>query len=102
MTGIQNNPAVPADVKAQAKVELAGGVPFVSDAQLKSALHKAGVSNQAANAIVDENSTARINGLRSSLSVLAVIALIAVFFSLRIPTEQPASAREDMTIPRAT
>ena len=91
MTGIQNNPAVPADVKSKAQVELAGGVPFVSDADLKAALDKAGVPTQTANAIVDENATARITGLRSSLSVMAVIALIAVFFSLRIPTEQPAA-----------
>jgi hypothetical protein len=48
MTGIQNNPAVPAEVKSKAKVELAGGVPFVSDADLKTALEKAGVSTQAA------------------------------------------------------
>jgi MFS family permease len=94
MTGIQNNPAVPAGVKSKAKVELAGGVPFVSDADLKTALNEAGISNDAANAIVDENATARIEGLRSSLSVMAVIALIAVFFSLRIPTEQPASTPE--------
>jgi hypothetical protein len=92
MTGIQNNPAVPAEVKSKAKVELAGGVPFVSDADLKTALNKAGVPTETANAIVDENATARIDGLRSSLSVMAVIALIAVFFSVRIPTEQPASA----------
>ena len=91
MTGIQNNPGVPAEVKSQAKVQLAGGVPFVSDADLKTALDKAGVPTQAANAIVDENATARIAGLRTSLSVMAIIALIAVFFSLRIPTEQPAS-----------
>ena len=91
MTGIQNNPAVPADVKSKAQVELASGVPFVSDADLKTALDKAGVPTQTANAIVDENATARITGLRSSLSVLAVIALIAVFFSLRIPTEQPSA-----------
>ncbi|MBV9808095.1 MAG: hypothetical protein JO286_12970, partial [Solirubrobacterales bacterium] len=56
---------------------------------LKSALSKAGVSPEATNAIVDQNATARISGLRSSLSVLAIIALIAVFFSLRIPTKQP-------------
>ena len=91
MTGIQNNPAVPAEVKSKAQVELASGVPFVSDADLKTALDKAGVPTQTANAIVDENATARITGLRSSLSVLAVIALIAVFFSLRIPTEQPSA-----------
>jgi len=93
MTGIQNNPAVPADVKSKAKVELAGGVPFVSDADLKTALDKAGVSTHTADAIVEENANARIAGLRSSLSVMAIIALIAVFFSLRIPTEQPASTR---------
>ncbi len=101
MTGIQNNPAVPAEVKSQAKVQLAGGVPFVSDADLKTALNKAGVSTQAANAIVDENATARIDGLRTSLSVMAIIALIAVFFSLRIPAEQPASTREAMIVPPA-
>ena len=31
-----------------------------------------------ANAIVDENATARLDALRSSLSVIAVIALIAL------------------------
>lgn len=95
MTGIQNNPAVPPEVKSEAKVELAGGVPFVSDADLKTSLEKAGISTDAANAIVNENATARIRGLRSSLSVMAIIALIAVFFSLRIPTEQLASTPEE-------
>jgi hypothetical protein len=46
------------------------------------------------NEIVKENETARLDGLRSALSVLAIFALIALFFSRRIPTEQPASATE--------
>jgi MFS family permease len=91
MTGIQNNPAVPESLKSKAKVELAGGVPFVSDADLKTALDKANVPADAANAIVNENEKARIDGLRSSLSVLAIIALIAVLASFRIPTRQPAA-----------
>jgi hypothetical protein len=91
MSGIQNNPAVPASVKSEGQVKLAGGVPFVSDADLKNALEKAGVTGEAATAIVDDNATARIAALRSSLSVLAVIALIALFFSASIPTRQPAS-----------
>jgi hypothetical protein len=45
----------------------------------------------AADAIVDEKATARLDALRASLSVLAVIALIALFFTRRIPTKQPAS-----------
>jgi MFS family permease len=91
ITGIQHNPAVPADVKSKAQVELAGGVPFVSDADLTRALDKAGVAPKTADAIVSENATARIDGLRTALSVLAVIALIALPFSRRIPTEQPSS-----------
>jgi hypothetical protein len=92
MTGIQNNPAVPAEVKSKAKVELASGVPFVSDADLKTALDKAGMPAKSADAIVAENATARIDGLRSALSVLAIIALIALPFSRRIPIKQPSSA----------
>jgi hypothetical protein len=94
LTGIQNNPAVPAEVKTKATVELAGGVPFVSDEDLRTALDKAGVPKEAAKAIVDENATARLGGLRSALSVLAIIALIALPFTRRIPTRQPASAPE--------
>jgi MFS family permease len=91
LSGVQSNSAVPAHVKSQAPVELASGAPFISDAQLKTALDEAGVQPQAANAIVEENATARLNALRSSLSALAIIALIALLFSRRIPTEQPAS-----------
>ena len=90
--GIRDNPAVPNNVTAKAETELSAGVPFVSDAQLESALEKENVSQQTADAIVDENETARLDGLRASLSVLAVIALLALLFSRRIPTRQPAES----------
>ena len=93
LSGVANNPAVPEQVKSHASTELAGGVPFVSDAQLRSGLQQAGVGLQASDAIVHENELARLNGLRTALSVLAVIALIALVFSRGIPTEQPAAAR---------
>lgn len=93
-SGIQSNSAVPASVTSKAKTELASGVPFVSDAQLSSALDKAGVSEQQASAIVKENSSARLAALRSSLTVLALIALIAVFLTFRIPRAQAGSEPE--------
>jgi MFS family permease len=94
IAGIQNNPAVPAEVKSKAKTELASGVPFLSDKDLQAALDKAGVPKETADAIVDENATARLDALRSSLSVIAVIALMALYFGGGIPAEQPASTRE--------
>ncbi len=93
LTGVQQNAAVPSDVKSKATVQLAGGVPFVSDAQLESGLQQAGTSTEATDAIVGANETARLTALRSSLAVLAVIALIALLFSRGVPTEQPAAAR---------
>lgn len=90
--GIQNNPAVPKDLASQAQVKLAGGIPFISDQDLMAQLDKAGVPRQTADAIVKENEKARIAGLRAALSVLAVIALIALFASRRIPTRQPSAA----------
>ena len=92
LTGVQNNPDVPKDLASQAQVELAGGIPFMSDKDLQAQLDKAGVPAKTADAIVAENADARIAGLRSSLSLLAVIALIALFFSRRIPTKQPSAA----------
>ena len=92
LAGVQNNPDVPKDLAAKAQVELAGGIPFMSDKDLQTQLDKAGVPAKTTDAIVEENANARIAGLRASLSVLAVIALIALFFSRRIPTKQPSAA----------
>ena len=92
VAGIQNNPAVAADIKSKAKTELSSGVPFLSDKDLRAALEKAGIPNSTADEIVKENATARIDALRSSLSVIAVIALIALFTSLSLPIRQPGAA----------
>jgi Major Facilitator Superfamily len=94
-SGIRDNPAVPEDVTAKAETTLSSGVPFVSDKQLESALEKEDVPQETTDAIVDENTTARLDGLRAALSVLAVLALLAVFFSRRIPTRQPAASETD-------
>jgi hypothetical protein len=98
LNGIQNNPAVPEQVSSQAHVKLAGGIPFVSDSQLRAALDEAGVRPDTADAIVDENSKARLDGLRAALAVLALIGLTG-WISRRIPTEQPGSIPPDQNEP---
>ena len=85
-TGIENNPDVPKDLSSKAQTELSGGVPFISDADLEAALEDAGVKGDTATAIVDENAQARLDGLRTSLAVLAVLALIALALSRSLPT----------------
>ena len=91
-TNIQQSSAIPDRVKAEAQVELAGGVPFISDADLKEALDEAGARSSTADAALEAYQEARIVGLRSALAILALIALLALFLAQRIPKTQPHAA----------
>ena len=91
-TGIDGNPDIPADLSSQAQVKLSAGVPFIPDNQLEQALADAGVTGATAEAVVEENTEARLAGLRASLAVLALIALLALFVSTGIPTRQPGGS----------
>jgi hypothetical protein len=92
LTNIEQSSAIPSQVKSQAQVELAGGVPFISDADLEAALDEAGVSSSATDAALDGYRDARIAGLRSALAILALLAIVAMFLAQRIPTRQPGMA----------
>ncbi len=92
-SGIDANPQVPDNLASQAQVDLASGVPFIPDDELSSSLAEAGVTGATAEAIITENEEARLEGLRASLAVLALIALLALFVSKGIPVRQPG-ARE--------
>jgi predicted MFS family arabinose efflux permease len=91
LTGIAENPDVPQEVSSHASVELESGAPFISDADLQSALEEAGVSQQAADAVLDEYGIARVDGLRTALALLALFAVVALFFTRRVPDHQPGA-----------
>jgi len=92
LANIQQNPAVPTEAKSQAQVELAGGVQFVSDADLEAALAQAGVGTEGTQVALEAYQDARIDGLRNALAILAALAIVALFFTTRIPSKQPAAA----------
>jgi MFS family permease len=85
LTNIDHNPSIPSSVKSRAHVNLAGGVQFVSDTDLNAALDKANVSKSTTEAATTAYQGARIDGLKTSLAILAVIALLALFTASRIP-----------------
>lgn len=90
-SGIAGNPQVPPELSEQAQLELDSGVPFISDDQLAQALAEVGVTGETADAIVEENTRARLDGLRAAMAVLAVIALAALFLTHGLPTRQPGA-----------
>jgi MFS family permease len=99
LTGVEANKAVPDRVQAGAQTQLAGGVPFLSDAELETALDDAHVSSRATAAIVEENESSRLVGLRTALAVLAIFALVALFFTGQIPARPPGT--EPAAVPPA-
>ncbi|MEU5280437.1 MFS transporter [Streptomyces asoensis] len=91
LTSVEENPAVPDRVKTEADAQLSSGVPFLSDAQLKTALADADASADVTDAALEANTEARIDGLRAALAVLALAALLSLFLTHRIPATQPGS-----------
>ena len=92
--GIQQNPQVPEEVKSQAGVQLAPGVPFISDTALETALTDAGVSPEVTDAVLAENREARVAALDTAIALLAGLALVSLFFTGNIPGTQPGAIAE--------
>lgn len=87
IAGVQANPDVPSSVKERATTELASGVPFLSDTQLRTALADASVAAPTADAILEVNSDARLDALRVALSLTALLAVVGLFGTGRLPRE---------------
>jgi MFS family permease len=93
LANVQQSDAIPESAKQQAEVELAGGVPFVSDADLEAALEQANASTASTDAALAAYADARLDGLRAALAILAVLTIVALFLAERIP-RQPVGAAE--------
>src|SRR4051794_25375205 len=92
VTNIEASSAIPQRAKSEAQVQLASGVPFISDEDLENALDDAHASSKTTDAALDVYREARIDGLRSALAILAAMTIIALFLAQRIPVTPPGAA----------
>jgi Na+/melibiose symporter-like transporter len=95
VANIQQSPAIPPEIAQQAQVKLAGGVPFVSDADLEAALEEQQVDPKTTDAALTAYADARIDGLRSALTILALLAVVALFLTESIPSKPPAAVAKE-------
>ena len=93
--GVQASSGLPADVKARATTQFAAGVPFLSDSDLAAALKRADLPPAQADAVLQANSDARLSALRTSLWVVALFAVAALFFTGLIPVQPVGRPERD-------
>ncbi len=101
LAGVADSPAIQDSVKTQISSELVGGVPFISDAQLQTALAAAGVPQADADAIAEINATARLEALQVAFALVALVAIGALFITARIPTVSPGTSAASGPDPKA-
>jgi hypothetical protein len=89
LSNIESSDAIPSRVKSEAQVNLASGVPFISDADLQKALDDAHVHSRASDAAVAAYQKSRITGLKAALAILALMTMAAILLTGRIPKTQP-------------
>lgn len=99
LTGIVQSPKVPEATKQKAEVNLAEGVPFVSNDQLRQYLRKAGATEAAIDFLERDNAHARVKALQTALALVAVFCVVALFFTRRLPDEPAAGAAAAKSLP---
>jgi MFS family permease len=92
LQGIEDSPAVSDQVEQAASIRLEAGVEFVSNAQLEEALAETPIPPEEQQAIVAANSEARIEALQFGMVAVAVVALLGLFPTRRLPSKALKSA----------
>jgi MFS family permease len=97
LVGIGESPEVREQVKDAATIQLESGVEFVSDAQLEAALEETPLTPAEREAVVSANVDARIAALQFGMLAVALVALLGLLGTTRLP----AGALEGVAEPAA-
>ena len=89
---IQQNPAVPADVKTQISAATEDGIAIVTAEQAHQALLDAGLKPADADAVTADYSDAQLNALKTSMLTVAFLAVLSFWFTRRLPGRRPEAA----------
>ena len=83
---VEQNPAIPADVRDRLAQVAEKGIPVVPVADVEQAVVDAGVPPGQAKAIADDYGDAQLDGLKRAIGAVAVFALLSLWFTRRLPS----------------
>jgi MFS family permease len=82
---VQQNPAVPAEVKTQISAATEQGIQIVTTEQAHQTLLDAGATPAEADAITTDYGDAQLNALKTAMLAVAFLAVISFWFTRRLP-----------------
>jgi MFS family permease len=89
---IEQNPAVPEEVRARVAQIAETGIPIVPVPEVEQAAIDEGVPPEQARALADDYGDAQLFGLKQSIGAVAIFALLSLWFTRRLPGRPPAAA----------
>ena len=96
VSAIETNPAIPDEVRVQlTERATSSGLEVVPVAQVEAALIEAGVPADQATAISADYATSQLQGLKVALFAVAIFAVLATWFTRRLPNESTAAREPD-------
>ncbi len=91
---VADNPQVPASVQETIAANTEEGIDIVPAAQVEQQALSKGLSEDQAKAVAADYGDAQLDALRISIGAVAVIALLSLWFTRRLPTSAVAPAAE--------
>jgi MFS family permease len=85
LTRIEDNPAVPPPVRAQVAEITETGIPIVPVGDIERAAIDNGLPANQAKALANDYGDAQLHGLKRAIGAIVIIALIALWFTRRLP-----------------
>jgi hypothetical protein len=82
---IQENPAVPPNVKTQIADATEDGISIVTTKQAHQSLLDAGLTPAEADAVTSDYSHAQLNALKTSMLGVALLTVLSFWFTRRLP-----------------
>jgi MFS family permease len=89
-TGFQKNvagdPSIPASVQTLVAEKTEAGVQVISESDAVAAAESAGLSSQEVKQVADHYMNAQVDGLRLSLAIVAILALLSLLLTAGLPS----------------
>jgi MFS family permease len=91
---VEQNDAVPEDVRKQVTAQAEAGIPVVPVDDVEQAAKDQGIPDDQAQAIADDYGDAELAGLKRAVGAVAIFALLSLWFTRRLPSRPLTAAAE--------